>query len=158
MGSLNINLSTDNPWDTGQVITLKVDIVATGRANEWEIPVNYDVNTSTGASNNVDVKALGSVDERTHTISIVAPSLESPGKLTLTMDRNSDPDENEATETWELVIFDHPVTGADEDTSVNIVTNPSAASVYRWLTEETTSIDIEDFFDTVSGNQAVIIK
>jgi hypothetical protein len=158
MGSLAITIDRDNPWDAGQLITVNADLKATGQANEWEIAVNYDVNTSTGVANNVDVKALGSADQRTNTISIVPSSVDSPGKLTLTMARGSDPDENEATETWELVIFDHPVTGADEDTSVNIVTNPSVAAVYRWLTEETTSIDVEDFFDNVSGNQAVIIK
>jgi hypothetical protein len=92
----------------------------------------------------------------------VAPSVESPGKLTLAMDRNSDPDENEATEVWTLRIFAHPVTVVNGevtvDNSVNIITNPSVAAVYRWLTEETSSIDVQDFFDNVSGNQAVIIK
>ena len=171
MGKLNIEFSTDNPWDPGQVITLDADILKTGEANEWEIKVVYDINFSTGAGNDVNLKNrefAQPADDRFHTISLIAPTEDTPGKLTLVMDRitenpsdtdYTDPAHNEATETWKLVIFDHPEFPIGSELGgVNLLTNPSVDKVYRWLTEEHTSIDTDNVFERVSGNQAVVIK
>ena len=154
MGSLTITFSTDNPWNAGREITVTTDLAATGAANEWELEVDYS--TATGTSGTFPKSGA----TRTHTVSIVPPSAGVPGKMTLEMDRDSDDlPQNEATEAWELVIFDHPEdSGGAEDTGTNILTNPSVAAVYRWLTEEHTVIDVEDVVDIVAGNQAVIIK
>ena len=71
----------------------------------------------------------------------------------------ADPAHNEATETWTLVIFDIATTGAGTPISkAEIFTNPSVKKVYRWLTEENTTIDVEKNFERVSGLQAVVIK
>ena len=165
IGSLTITFSSDNPWNAGQAIIVTADLVATGAANEWALVVDYATSDSAGEHPKDGA-------ERTHTVSIVPSSVDVPGKLTLVMDRvtvvsqggtlpdleTEDIEENEATETWELVVFGHPFVDAVEDTSVNIITNPSVAAVYRWLAKEQTTIDVDAFFDTVAGSQAVVIK
>ena len=154
IGQLAITFSTDNPWNAGQTIKVFADLVASGGANEWELIIDYS--TSNSASG-VHPK---SADTRTHTLSVVPPSVDVPGKMTLEMDRDDDPDDNEATETWSLVIFEHPFEsdGTTEITNINTITNPAVSAVYRWLAREHTTIDVTDFFDNVAGNQAVIIR
>ena len=53
-------------------------------------------------------------------------------------------------------------TAGDVFTAVSIITNPSTAAVYRWFSEESTTISTEIgtkvFFDDVPGNQGVLIK
>ena len=159
MGTLDITFKRDNPWRAGEeIIVDTADVVASGERDEWFVVVDYDSNSLS----DLDVKDSG-VTVRTHTISILTPTVDSPGRLTLEMDRTDDPDENEATETFTLVLFGHPLVddGAGEfveDTDINLITNPETEAVYRWLAEEHTTIDPEDLFDVVPGNQAVIIK
>lgn len=171
MGLLTIVFSSDNPWDSGEVITVKqAEIKATTTANLWDIFVEYDINKTTGIlGTGVRVKNddPSPTDSRTHKISLLVPTEETSGKMTITMDRNTpisglddliDPAHNEATETWTLVIFDHPEAGLGSPTTSNIIKNPKTQAVYRWLTKETTTIDLDKIFDRVSGLQAVVIK
>jgi len=176
MGEMRIVFSTDNIWASGNTITTIAPILATGSANEWVIPVNYDANISTSGASDVEVKntqGSSADDKRYHRISLIPNSEETPGKLTITMDRttedpignsttdglianrvHSDPAHNESTETWTLVIFQQ----TNESTRRDILTNPIVEKVYRWLTQEHSTIDVVDIFDKVSGKQGIIIK
>lgn len=175
VGSLDIVFDANNIWDTGNelaVTTVPVEVVS---GNRWKAVVDYDANSG-GTTANVDVKDTesgASADVRTHTISIVPPSGDnSPGALTLKLDRTTesgaadfsdyeDPDVNEATQIFTLVLFDHPrdsLGGSDVSPTVNLVTNPKTKGVYRWLAEQNTAIDLEGIFDGIAGNQAVVIK
>ena len=173
VGTLVIVFDANNPWDTGNDLTVDTFDVVVVSANEWAVTVDYDQNDG-GASTDIDVKnhagtAGELADERTHTISIVPPSgTDSRGMLTLKIDRITeggddgtedykDPDVNEATETWTLTLFG--TDGTDGvDGGASIITNPGITGVYRWLAEEHTAIDNADFFDGMVGNQAVVIK
>lgn len=44
-----------------------------------------------------------------------------------------------------------------DSTDVTMITNPATASVYRWLGQEESTIDVKGVFSRVAGNQAVII-
>jgi prepilin-type N-terminal cleavage/methylation domain-containing protein len=104
VGVLSAKLDTDNEADSGNTIHFGGVIVATGTANEWKLVVNYNDNVSTSGLTNVAVKpVLEAV--RVHTISIVPPSLDSSGTLTLKIARGSDKEHNKATEKWELTIL-----------------------------------------------------
>ena len=171
VGELVVKFDADNPWDTGNKLTVATADVLVVSANEWSVDVTYDTNTG-GTSANIDVKNTVSgegADDRTHTISIVPPAgTDSPGKLNLTLDRDTtdgvtsgtdydDLDVNESTEVWTLTLF-----GTDGTDGVggntNLITNPGTTGVFRWLAEENTAIDIEDTFDGMAGNQAVVIR
>ena len=171
VGELVVKFNADNPWDTGNTLTVATADVVVVSANEWEVKVTYDTNTG-GTSDDIDLKNTTGgegADDRTHTISIVPPTgSDSPGKLTLTLDRDTtdgvtagedydDPDVNEATEIWTLTLYG--TNGTDGvGGSTNLITNPGTTGVFRWLAEENTAIDIEDTFDGMAGNQAVVIK
>ena len=165
VGKLEIVFGRDNPWDvsetTGEEITVApADVVATGRANEWEAVVNYDLNSSTSGLTNIDVKELGP-STRIHRFSIRPPSKNTPGRLTLTMDRTGDPEENEAAETFTLTIFAHPLDASNgfvEAPGLNIVTNPAIDAAYNWIAEEHTSIDLDKALNQVPGSQVVIVR
>ena len=101
---LSASLSTDNEVDSGQTIHFGGVVVATGTANEWKLVVNYNDNVSTSGLRNVSFKSpLEAV--RVHTISILPPSIDTSGTLTLKISRGSDVDHNKATETWKLTIL-----------------------------------------------------
>ena len=76
--------------------------------------------------------------------------------MTLTMDRSlgAQVPHNEARESWVLTIFDRPI----GDNETVLVTNPSVSSVYRWQSEEHSTIQVEGVFDKVAGKQSVLIK
>jgi hypothetical protein len=101
---LSAKLDTDNEKDAGNTIHFGGVIVTTATANEWKLIVNYNDNVSTSGLTDIHVK---STDEavRVHTISIVPPSIDTSGTLTLKLARGNDPDQNRATERWELTIF-----------------------------------------------------
>lgn len=63
-----------------------------------------------------------------------------------------------ATAARDLTTSGYTVSGGSTITSIALITNPSTDGVARWLAEQHTSIDVEDFFDSVAGNQAVVIK
>lgn len=160
LGEVIITFGETNPWATGETITIQGDVKTTSITNEWAIEVDYDTNISTGAFNNINVKNTLGADIRTHKLSVVQPNHETPGRFTLRMDRTneagglvvySDPDANEAGESWQLTIFGSVL-------GETVIKNPSVANVYRWLATEQTAIDIKDFLDTMPGNQAVVIK
>jgi hypothetical protein len=101
------------------------------------------------------------VTSLTHTLTMLAGgSIEEPWKMFLVMDRTGlTKAYNEATETWVLTIFDI----AQDSSGVAIpgerlLTNPSVSAVYRWLTEEHSTIQVEDIFIPVAGRLAVVIK
>ncbi len=162
VGNLKITVLADNPWDTGEEITITGTVKTTVVDNEWKIDVDYDTNLSTGPFNDINVKDTNGPDVRVHTLRVVPPSAEHkvPGKLILNSDRTNetggvvtyrDPDINEATEIWELTVLGSVLGDV-------IIKNPPTAAVYRWLGDEQTAIDIAEFFDSMPGNQAVIVK
>ncbi len=66
---------------------------------------------------------------------------------------------NEATETWVLTIFDISQDSIGvEIPGQRLLTNPPVHAVYRWLTEEHSTIQVEDIFVPVAGRLAVVIK
>ena len=176
VGSLVIVFGADNPWDTGNKLTVAKADVKVVSANEWKIDVTYDTNTGGSTGSAIDVKNTISgegADDRIHTISIVPPSgSNSPGKMTLKLDRDTtdgvatgtdyeDPDVNEATETWTLTLYGKSDGAGETDGlegTTNLITNPETTGVFRWLTEENTAIDVAGTFDGMAGNQAVVIK
>lgn len=161
VGKLEITFGTDNPWKSGHEISVDTDITATGRAHEWEMIVNYA--TATSDADDSDVTGVKeAVTTLIHTLTIDASgTVGVPGKLFLLMDRTGLINaHNESTESWVLTILK----AAQDSGSVDIVpeekliTNPSVSAVYRWLTEEHSTIQVEDIFVPVSGRLAVVIK
>ena len=153
VGSLEITLGVDNPWKSGHEISVDADVVATGRAHEWEIVPDYSSATSDSDDSSVTGAKEG-VATLTHTLDIQTASVESPGTLTLTMDRAGITSaHNESGETWDLKIFATSESGGDA-----LITNPSVTAVYRWFTEAQSTILVEDIFRQVPGKQSVIIK
>ena len=160
VGKLEITFGTDNPWKSGHEVSVDVDIVATGEAHKWSITPDFtsatsDANGSTVTGVNEGVSTL------THTLTMLAGgSIEEPWKMFLVMDRTGlTKAHNEATETWVFTIFDT----AQDSSGVEIpgerlLTNPSISAVYRWLTEEHSTIQVEDIFVPVAGRLAVVIK
>lgn len=153
VGSLEITFGVDNPWKSGHEVSVDADVVATGRAHEWEIVPDYSSATS-DADNSSVTGVKEDATTLTHTINIQTASVEVPGTLTLEIDRTGiTKAHNEATETWDLKIFTTAVAGGDA-----LITNPSVSAVYRWFTEAHSTILVEDIFRQVPGKQSVIIK
>lgn len=164
VGTFTTQFYTDNPWDAGRPIfyglvgtgtvgsstaantdsrlTGSGKVYATGEANEWVAKIDFGEETL-----------------RVYTISITPPSLDTPGKMTIVTDRTGvwdgaehpDIDFEESSGQWVLTI-NGSVSGT------NIITNPTATAVYRWLTKEHTAVDVADFFQNVAGNQSVVIR
>jgi hypothetical protein len=67
---------------------------------------------------------------------------------------------NEASETWIITIFDkaQDAAGVVIIPEESLITNPSVSKVYRWLTEEHSTIQVVDIFSPVAGRLAVVIK
>jgi len=172
VGKLEITFEVDNPWQPGHKISVDADVVATGAAHEWEIVTDYsggtsDADTTISVS---DIKAAafgGTGPTLTHTITLLASTSEVPGTLTLQMDREgpaggpevSEAAHNEATELWNLTIFGLPKDSAGGIISgETLVSSPSVSGVYRWFTEEHSTILVEDIFQPVAGKQSVVLK
>ena len=161
VGKLEITFGNDNPWRSGHEISVDTDLIATGRAHEWEMTVDYTSATSDSDNSSVTGVREG-VGTLTHSFTISASGdLGVPGKIFLVMDRTGlTKFQNEATETWVLTIFDK----AQDSAGVVIVpeerliTNPSVSKVYRWLTEEHSTVQVEDIFVPVAGRLSIVIK
>jgi prepilin-type N-terminal cleavage/methylation domain-containing protein len=159
MGTLTGKLSADNPYTPGVEVTgITGTLTATGATNEWKLFVDYPAQVDA-----VGVAASLRRVDRTYKVSIVEPSAEAPGAIKIdltprdanlaTITGSGDKAHNRAAETWELTIY-----GKVNQTGANLITNPSVKGVYRWLATQHTSIDVTDLFNSVSGNQAVVIK
>ena len=169
VGTLDIFFDVDNPWKPGHVLKLTASVVATGRANEWKVEPNYATAASEATSVVVtDVKgAITKADDGTitratgptltHELTISAATTETPGTISIEMDRSlgAQVDHNESKETWVLKIYSHP----NQDTSQDpLITNPVTAAVYRWVAQEHSTIQVEGVFDQVAGKQASLLK
>jgi hypothetical protein len=140
---------------------MDADILATGRAHEWEMIPIYS-----GAISDADNSPVSGVKEGvtslTHSFTIGASGTAGvPGKLFIDMDRTGlTKAHNEASETWIITIFDKARDSAGDVIipEERLVTNPSVSKVYRWLTEERTTIQVVDIFSAVAGRLAVVIK
>ena len=169
VGTLDIFFDVDNPWKPGHVLKVTTSVVATGQANEWKVEPNYSTAASeatgvvvtevkgeiTKASDGTITRGTGPT--LTHTLKISAATIETPGTLSIEMDRSAGAqlDHNESRETWVLKIYSHP----NQDTSQDpLITNPVSAAVYRWVAQEHSTIQVEDVFDQVAGRQAVLLK
>ena len=161
VGKLEITFGTDNPWKSGHEISVDTDLIATGRAQEWEMIVDYTTATSDADSSIVTGVREG-VTGLTHSFTIGASgTVGVPGKLFLVMDRTGLTNaHNEVTESWVLTIFEaaQDSDGVDIVPEEKLITNPSVSAVYRWLTEEHSTIQVEDIFVPVAGRLAVVIK
>lgn len=152
VGTLAGNFETDNPWQSGQTLTFTGSLVTTGPANQWKLVIAYPTEVTTAAAG---IKR----DSPDHLVKIIPPTSDSPGLIEITFDRDGEPtgvQHNQATENWTLTIGNGGTT---------IITNPdlsqlvpaATAAVYRWLAEEHSTVDIDDVFDRVAGNQAIVI-
>ena len=145
IGTLSGSFGTDNPWQPGQVIPFTGTLETTGVANQWELKIDYPNSVNNGAS---DITR----EDAVHTVNVVIPGTDTPGEIEVVISRSGEPtgvDHNQATENWTLTI--------GNGTPV-VITNPSGTAVYRWLAEEHSTVDIDDVFDQVAGNQAVVIQ
>jgi hypothetical protein len=125
-------------------------MTATGAPNEYELSIDYpdSVNNPAGG--------VPSRPDKVHTITILEPSVEVPGKITMEIDRSGETSQHNYTdEYWQLDILG---TVSGPSGAVHLITNPPTVGVYRWLGAEITSIDIADTYDNVPGRQSVIIK
>ena len=147
VGTLTGSFAGNNPWAVNEVISFTGDLKATGTDNEWDLIIKYSAALD---SSGAPVTVKGGAD-RTHTVKVVPPAGNIPGQLLLTLDQASDPEFNEADEEWKLTI-NGTVGGTD------IVTNPTTPDVYRWLGEGHSVIGVNEIFNGIAGNQAVIIK
>lgn len=150
LGTLVGSFDGDNPWDPGHTVNFTGAVRATGVPNEWELTIDYPTIVNSPAQAVVQGRP-----DKTHTITIIEPSVDIPGKVTMHFDRTGEATEhNEVRETWLISVFDR----AGVAGSPPLITNPSSIGVYRWLTEEATVIDLPDTFDNVPGKKSIIIK
>jgi prepilin-type N-terminal cleavage/methylation domain-containing protein len=169
VGTLDIFFDVDNPWKPGHVLKLTTSVVATGRANEWKVVPNYSTAASeaTGAvvtdvKGEITKAADGTITRATgptltHKIAVSAATTETPGTITIDMDRTKGAqlDHNESKETWVLKIYSHPNQDTGQDP---LITNPNRAAVYRWVAQERSTVQVADIFDQVAGKQAALLK
>jgi prepilin-type N-terminal cleavage/methylation domain-containing protein len=166
VGNLDIFFGVDNPWRSGHVLKVSTPVLTTGRAHEWEITPAYSTATSQANGDVVDnargaVRSGGATRESgptlTHTLEVLPATSVTPGVLTLEMDlsRGAQLPYNESRETWVLTIFAYP---NEYMGSGAIITNPTKAGVYRWVSESHSTIQEEEVFEPAVGNQAVLIQ
>jgi len=179
VGTLEGTFAGDNPWDTGQIISFFGTLETTGTTNLWELKVDYAVDgnsneffvskTNSSTSGSTTGFAGTQRPSRTHVVTVVEPASDAPGVITITMNRGTDSAHNQVTETWKLTILDNAQERAtsggllleayvDISPAAFVIRNPSISTVARWLAEEHTTIDVPETFDSVMGNQAVIIQ
>jgi prepilin-type N-terminal cleavage/methylation domain-containing protein len=174
VGSLEIFFDVDNPWKPGHILKVSAPVLATGRANRWTVsPEYFTARSESDGTQVLKVKGAISFNEdgtiirasgpiQTHQIDLSSATTETPGNITIKMDRfgGSELAHNEARETWVLRLFEHPLGFSDADAGevVDLITNPAFDRVYRWISQEHTTIQVEGVFDQVAGKQAVLIK
>ena len=150
VGLLTGHFTGDNPWVSGHTVPFSGSMTATGAPNEYDLTVNYP------DSVNDPSEAAPVRPDKVHKITVLEPSEDVPGKLTVEMDRTGESSQqNYAAEYWQLEILG---TVSGPSGAVSLITNPSDVGVYRWLGAEVTSIDIVGNFDNVPGRQSVVIK
>lgn len=166
VGQLDVFFDADNPCKPGHILKVSTPVLATGRTDMWEISPNYATATSEDNGDVVDtVKGAIQADgvtrglgpTITHTIDVSASILEFPGSLTLRMgiSQGAGTPHNESTESWVLKIYSY----SDRNTgSALLIANPKKAGVYRWTSEEHSTIQVADMFESVAGLQAVLIR
>ena len=54
MGKLDVFFDVDNPWKPGHILKVSAPVLATGRANKWEVSPNYATAVSESNGNVVD--------------------------------------------------------------------------------------------------------
>ena len=103
VGMVSVTLDTDNAVDPGQTINFGGVIVTSGVSNEWLLVMDYNDNLSSDTT----AKTIKPTNEatRVHTISVVPPSSDSSGTMTINIARGSDIERNEATENWEITLL-----------------------------------------------------
>ena len=174
VGSLEIFFDVDNPWKPGHILKVSAPVLATGRGNMWTVSPEYFTARSESSGLQVlEVKGAISVNLDgtitrapgpilNHQINIAPAITETVGVMMIEMDRlgAADLPHNEARETWVLRLFAHPLgfSPSDGGAVIDLITNPSFDGVYKWITEEHTTIMVEDVFERVAGKQAVLIK
>ncbi len=96
MGYLSATLDTDNAVDAGQVITYGGVVVATGASNEWALVVDYNDYVSSSSTTGLEVKPPAEAT-RIHKMSVVSPSSDSGGTITIEFSRGTDSEANAGT-------------------------------------------------------------
>ena len=111
VGTLHAVLDTDNQVDSGNFLHFGGVVLTTGTdtPDEWALVIDYNNNISVSAAgasgtSNQSIKTTSEAT-RVHTISIVRPSSDSAGTLTIDFERGNDTEANQATEKWELVLL-----------------------------------------------------
>ncbi len=164
VGKLDVFFDVDNPWKPGHILKVSAPVLATGRANKWEVSPNYATAVSEADGNVVGtVKGALQADgitrnpgpTLTHKLEISPATTDTPGTINLEIDRSQGSlvEHNESRETWVLKIFSHP-----DENNLNdpLITNPNQAAVYRWISEEHSTIQVKDVFEQVAGRPGVV--
>ena len=164
VGKLDVFFDVDNPWKPGHILKVSAPVLATGRANKWEVSPNYAAAVSEANGNVVStVKGALQADgitrnpgpTLTHKLEISPATTDTPGTINLEIDRSQGSlvEHNESRETWVLKIFSHP-----DENNLNdpLITNPNQAAVYRWISEEHSTIQVKDVFEQVAGRPGVV--
>ena len=133
VGKLDVFFDVDNPWKPGHILKVSAPVLATGRANKWEVSPNYATAVSEADGNVVGtVKGALQADgitrnpgpTLTHKLEISPATTDTPGTINLEIDRSQGPlgEHTESRETWGLKIFSHP-----DENHLNdpLITNPN---------------------------------
>ena len=154
VGVLQVTLDTDNSVDPGQKVVFGGVVLTTAESNEWVLVVDYNDyitgSSTTGPSYGCSGAALRPTADATryHTISVVPPTSDSSGSLTIEMSRTKadgtdDQDANEATETWLLTLF------SEADTVLTTGQLPLISGTFA--SEASGLQDTDRSLDTTSG-------
>ena len=150
VGTLTATLDTDNQVDPGQEITFGGVLVTTGVSNEWALVVDYNDNVSSSGTGH----AVKPTDEatRVHTVSVVPPSSDSAGTLTINFSRGTDVEANQATEAWDLTLL------GTADTLLTSATLPTISGdpVAEGLGLLSRTLDTSGFVVTQAGGADIL--
>ena len=112
IGNLTGSFSGDNPWTPGHSLEITGSLKATGSPNEFELFVNYEETKGFTYPRRPN---------RTHKFTIIEPSEDIPGKVTMELDRSGETtDHNVSRENW-LLEIEGSVTA---EGGTVIITNP----------------------------------
>ena len=104
MGVLSAILDTDNDVNPGQTVTYGGIVLATGTSNEWALVVDYNDNVPSDNSTDATLKPASEAT-RVHNITVVSPSSDSGGTMTIDFARGTDDEENKGTLSWNLTML-----------------------------------------------------
>ena len=141
---------------------MSAPILTTGKANSWTVAPDYSTALSENDGSAVTtvkgavVESGRSVEREPGPVLYHKLDISPASTMTLTMDRSlgAQLPHNEARESWVLTIFEHPI----GDNETVLVTTPAVPSVYRWQSQEHSTIQIDGVFDQVAGRQSVLIR